>query len=448
MRKTAIILAITIPICLLLAAFIYQLPPVHSRLSGRVDALRAEIKYALNPPEEAVFVPQEQSTSAVALPTQTPSPLPPTPNATKLGPTATPEPTVTPTETPLPLPESVILDGVVYVDQHGRWNYCGPANLTMALNFWGWTGTRDDVAAVVKPGISDPNLDFIQRGKLDKNVMPEEMRDFVVDHTDLNFIVRSGGDIELIKRLIAGGFPVLVEKGYYEADYTGKVAWLGHYLFVTGYDENKGAFTVQDAYLKPGKDMQSEYQTFIDGWRSFNYLFMVVYPPERETEVYSLLGPWADPNWANQHALEIADAETETLTGIDEFFAWFNKGTSLVKLMDYNEAALAYDKAFSLYSQLENDDTQRPYRIMWYQTGPYWAYFYTGRYQDTINLANTTLYDTISEPTLEESLYWRGQAYLALGQTNEAIADFHESVRLNPNFSPGLFALSQMGVSP
>jgi len=318
----------------------------------------------------------------------------------------------------------------------------------MALNFWGWTGTRDDVAAVVKPGIIDPDLDFIQRGRWDKNVMPEEMRDFVIDHTDLNILVRSGGDIELIKRLVAGGFPVLVEKGYYEADYTGKVAWLGHYLFVTGYDDEQGAFTVQDAYLKPGKDMQSDYQTFIDGWRSFNYLFMVVYPPEREAEVYALLGPWADPTWANQHALEIAEAEKEILTGIDEFFAWFNKGTSHVKLMEYNEAGIAFDQAFTIYSQLESDDTQRPYRIMWYQTGPYWAYFYTGRYQDTINLANTTLYDTIAEPTLEESLYWRGQAYLALGQTTEAIADLRESVRLNPNFSPGLFALSQMGVSP
>ncbi len=134
------------------------------------------------------------------------------------------------------------LDGVVYVDQHGRWNYCGPANLTMALKFWGWPGDRDDVAAVVKPGIlSDPSLDFIQRGKYDKNVMPYEMANFVTDHTDFNIVVRSGGDIELIKRLIASGFPVLIEKGYYEADYTGKIAWMGHYLFVTGYDDAAGS---------------------------------------------------------------------------------------------------------------------------------------------------------------------------------------------------------------
>ena len=85
--------------------------------------------------------------------------------------------------------------------------------------------------------------------------MPYEMANFVTDHTDFSIVTRSGGDIELLKRLIAGGFPVLVEKGYYEADYTGKVAWMGHYLYTTGYDEAAGEFIVQDAYLKPGKDM-------------------------------------------------------------------------------------------------------------------------------------------------------------------------------------------------
>ncbi len=447
MRKHLIFLAIAIPACLLTTAIAYQLPPIHNRLAWRLDALRSEIKYRLNPPEKAVFIPQQQSAITPDPDTDTPTPTS-IASATPIGVTASPAPSATPTATPPPLPETVSLDGVVYVDQHGRWNYCGPANLTMALKFWGWPGNRDDVAKVVKPGVSDPNLDFIQRGKFDKNVMPYEMANFVINYTDLNVVTRSGGDITVIKRLIASGFPVLVEKGYYEADYTGKIAWMGHYLFVTGYDETKGEFIVQDAYLKPGKDMRSPYQTFIDGWRSFNYLFMVIYPPERETEVFDALGPWGDPTWANQHALEIAEEETQTLSGIDEFFAWFNKGTSHVSLLQYADAAVAYDKAFQLYSQLGNDDTQRPYRILWYQTGPYWAYFYTGRYQDTINLANTTLYETIAEPTLEESLYWRGQAYLALGQTNEAIADFRETVRLNPNFAPGLEILAQLGVNP
>ena len=277
--------------------------------------------------------------------------------------------------------------------------------------------------------------------------MPYELTDFVDSETEYKSVLRIGGDIQLLKSLIAAGFPVVIEKGYYEADYTGKVAWMGHYLFVTGYDEGAGYFIVQDAYLQPGKNLKVDYDTFIEGWRSFNFTFFVVYPPADEAEVLALLGPWVDVDWARR-ALEIAEQDIQQLTGIDEFFAWFNKGSSLVALTDYNEAALAYDYAFVLYNKLGDKDTERPYRIMWYQTGPYWAYYYTGRYNDVINLADTTLNETISEPTLEESLYWRGMAYLALSQNDKALDDFLQTVYINPNFSAGLSILAQMGVGP
>ena len=90
----------------------------------------------------------------------------------------------------------------------------------------------------------------------------------------------------------------------------------------------------------------------------------------------------------------------------------------------------------------------RPFRMMWYQTGPYWAYYYSGRYQDVLSLANTTLIDTISEPVLEESLYWRGMAEAALGNTSGAVSDFRDSLRWHPGFGPSLEQLQQMGVSP
>jgi tetratricopeptide (TPR) repeat protein len=85
---------------------------------------------------------------------------------------------------------------------------------------------------------------------------------------------------------------------------------------------------------------------------------------------------------------------------------------------------------------------------MWYQTGPYWAYFYTGRYQDVISLADITLTDTISKPTLEESIYWRGQAKYMIGDTPGAIADYREALRLHPNWGPAMQALQDLGVQP
>lgn len=411
---------------------LYSLPPVHERLAWRIDELRTRIKYALNPPEEAVFIPQGGS----ELPAPGISTLMPTssPTPTQPGPTSTPEPTPTPTITPTPLPESVILNGVKYEDQHNRWNYCGPANLSMALTFWGWDGNRDVVGKYVKPEDKD------------KNVMPYEMQDFVETQTDgFGALVRFGGDIELIKRMVAGGFPIVAEKGYYEYDYTGKLGWLGHYQFVTGYDEVQDILIVQDTYVKDGKDHRISYADFIEGWRSFNYLFIVVYPRERLEEVIALLGPYADATWAIQHALELAQAESQTLSGIDQFFAAFNEGTSYANLQQYVDSAYAFDRAFNLYANLPDDGT-RPYRIVWYQTWPYWAYYYSGRFQDVINLANTTLYETISEPVLEESFYWRGLAREALGDLQGAIDDLRTSVKLNPNFTPGWEQLNRLGV--
>ena len=248
MRKTARLIPVILVLCLLLVFGLYQVPAVNSRISPRIDNLRSQIKYAINPPDEALFIPEggtdPGSQSEVSPPpTWTPAEVEisaQTSTATLPPgePTSTPEPTPTETATLPPLPELVILDGVVYVDQHNAWNYCGPANLTMALKYWGWSGDRHDVARVVKPGIQDPNLDFIQQGRWDKNVMPYEMADYVINETEYSAVIRHGGDLEIIKRLITGGFPVLIEKGYYEADYTGKVGWLGHYLFTTGFDEN------------------------------------------------------------------------------------------------------------------------------------------------------------------------------------------------------------------
>ena len=425
-----------IPLLILLAALIYQIPFVNERLAWRFDELKTRLIYAINPPAEAIFVPVRET------PLSTPNfvALPATPEPTSDQ--SSPEPTEDLLSTPLP--DQVTLDGVVYVDQHERWNYCGPANLSMALNYWGWTGNRDDIARVIKPGINDPDLDFIQQGRLDKNVMPSEMIGFVADHTEYNIIARYGGNLELLKKLIANGYPVMVEKGYYEEDYTGNIAWMGHYLFTTGYDEDQEEFVVQDAYLIPGKDMRSDYPTYLEGWRSFNYLFMVVYPASHQDQVLNILGDWADPAWAYQNALEIAELEIQTLSGVDEFFAWFNKGTSLVKMGHYMDAGEAFDQAFQIYEGLVKDDTTRPYRITWYQTTPYMAYYFSGRYQDVVNLANNFTLKTIAEPTLEETLYWRGLAYYALGNKALAKSDLYNSVWLNPNFEAGLIQINNL----
>jgi tetratricopeptide (TPR) repeat protein len=440
----------------LLAVALYFVPPIHSRLAWRLDNLQTSIYYIVHPPQNVVFVPTQQSllTQPVALPTASPTAAPILTLAA-----ATPTPTFNST----PIPPSVILNGVTFVDQMHRWNYCGPANLTMALEYWGWKGEpgspfsdiRDQVAAVVKPGIDDPNLDSIQKSNTDVNVMPYEMVDYVNNHTDLKALYRYGGDLNLLKQLIAAGFPVIAEKGIYQTlPPENTMQWAGHYAFTTGYDDSQQVFIWQDSYTpdetRPYKDqgfnVQIRYSDYTSTWRAFDYVFIVVYPPDREAELLDTLGTWADETWSARHALETAVQETQSLTGIDQFFAWFNKGTSSGLLTDYGQAALAFDQAFGLYNKLPKDG--RPYRIMWYETGPYKAYFYTSRYQDVINLADNTL-QTIKAPrSLEESLYWRAMAEATLSEFDKAYADLRTAYHLNRRLQATIDLMAQWGISP
>ena len=50
-----------IPISIFVLIGLYYLPPVHSRLAWRLESLRTQIKYMVNPPDEAVFMPTQQA---------------------------------------------------------------------------------------------------------------------------------------------------------------------------------------------------------------------------------------------------------------------------------------------------------------------------------------------------------------------------------------------------
>jgi tetratricopeptide (TPR) repeat protein len=116
-----------------------------------------------------------------------------------------------------------------------------------------------------------------------------------------------------------------------------------------------------------------------------------------------------------------------------------------VALRDYTNAVAAFDAAFANYAQIQS--AQRPWRMMWYQTAPYKAYFYTARYQDVINLANTTL-EAMSEPILEESFYWRAKAWLALGDSETAIKDLQQCLEVHEGFPACEQELQGLGITP
>lgn len=414
---------------ILLAAVLYQIPFIHDRLAWRVNNARAQIKYALSPPEEEIFIPGDyegqieaivsatlKALTPTAAPTQTPTPNP------QITPSLTPSPTLEPT----PLPTQVLLPGIQH--EYQKWNNCGPANLSMSLSYWNWDGSQLTTAPYLKPNPRD------------KNVMPYEMVEFVNQETELRALTRIGGTQDLLKRLLAAGYPVILETGFEDPrENTDFEGWMGHYEVVNAYDDQEEKFYIQDSFLGP--KISSTYTNLQDRWRAFNYTWILTYPPEKEEEVMDLLGPFQDPDYAHRQAAEIASQEIFTQSGRSKFFAWFNRGSSLVALDDYAGAAAAYDQAFGIYAQL--DEEERPWRMMWYQTGPYWAYYYTGRHYDVLDLATKTI-NASFEPAIEESYYWRARSKEALGDISGAISDLQEALKWNEHFSAADFHLNRL----
>ena len=402
-----------------------QIPAVEIR----VQNLYSEIYYRLNPPSENVFDPSQQGTldasvlaSLTAMaPTQTSaSDQAPTPEGDPAQPTATPEPTAT----PFPVPAAFELDGMGL--EYQSMNNCGPANLSMNLTYWGWPTTQD----VTKAGL--------RTHEDDRNVMLSEMRDFVIEKTNLSALVRYGGTIDVVKRLVSRGFPILLERGHTDPD----DGWMGHYSIVTAYDDANQTVRIPDTLLGV---MNLSYSDLMLDWAHFDGIYLVVYPPEREAEVLALLGPDADPAVNLQNTLDQVTARIPQVSGRELFFAWYSRGSVLVEMQNYIEAAQAYDQAFSVYAQLSPDE--RPWRITWYQVGAYPAYYYTGRYQDCLNLAMQTLSNK-RRPELPETWYWAGRAAAALKMTDDAISDYRKALEYHPGWDLPLEGLAELGVQP
>lgn len=367
------------------------------------------------------------STPIVPTPTLLPTitPLPTVVVVIEATTPVTPTITITPTVSASTLPASTRIDGIVHHQQD--WNNCGPATLAMALSIFDIEKTQYDTAAIVKPNAED------------RNVSPEQMAGYIQTETGLNAKMRVNGTLTLLKTLLANNFPVIIEIGM---DPPGEVAWLewyGHYLLAVGYDDSENGLWVYDSLIWDAVSLQDfnttegrryTYDDLATYWRQFNRTYIVVYEPEREAELAALVGDgWQDSTmW--QESLLVAQAETETMP--EDAFAWFNMGTSLVKIGRTEEAAAIYDKARII---------GLPWRMLWYQFGLYEAYYATGRYNDIILLADTTL---ANRPYFEESFYWRGRAYQALGNIEQARSDFQAAAQFNPYFAPASDALAQL----
>jgi tetratricopeptide (TPR) repeat protein len=396
---------------------VYQIPAINLRVNWRLDVAKTYVRNMVNPAGE-VPTPLPQPVAAVtAIATEVPTILP-----TEV-PEATPTPRITATQTafPTPLPEFVDLGAQAWEKQTP--NNCGPATLSLYLKTHNWDGDQTNISDLLKPETGD------------RNVNVEELVYYVRTQAGwLNTEFRVGGDIETLKKFIAAGLPVMIEEGdHLEGEYwPNDDRWAGHYLLLTGYDDAAQAFIAQDTFRSA--NLAVPYQSVLENWQAFNYVYLLVYRPDQEDLVKSILGEDWDPDVNRQNALQLAESQTKS--DPDNAFTWFNLGSNLVYFERYQEAAQAYDTARQL---------GLPQRMLRYQFGPFFAYFFGGRNDDLLVLTEYALQRT---PNSEETLLWRGWGKYRAGDTPGAISDFQAALAENPFYQDAEYAIEFVAANP
>jgi tetratricopeptide (TPR) repeat protein len=383
----------------------------------------------------AILAPDQAQATSLPVPTSilvhTPTPRPTT-QAAAVEPTT--PPTLSPTPTPSPLPTATAaptamtyqppqpamqLSGLTHFWQ--TWNNCGPATLATNLSYYGSALNQADIGDVLRHYADD------------KNVSPDELADFAQKQGYLAQ-VRVNGNAQLARTLISNGIPLIIETWLEEEPNNG----MGHYRLLTGYDDAAQRWTIYDSYISVDlvngdpnnyQGIYAAYDQTEAWWEVFNHTYILAYPPDRDPLARSILGDDYDAQIMWQNA--VAGNQAAVAANPSDAFAYFNLGSSLTHEGSYQAAANAFDQARAL---------GLPWRMLWYQFGPFEAYTQVGRYQEVIDLGQKTL--ASADDGIEEIHYWSGQAKAALGDSAGAHDEWNHALMLNPDYLPAQQALA------
>ena len=294
-------------------------------------------------------------------------------------------------------------------------NNCGPATLSMAMAWYGVKVPQEELANKMRP-FQHPKGD-----NDDKTIFTYEFVNWANEY-GLEAIGRVNGDIELLKKFISNGIPVVVK------------TWLkpnediGHFRFVTGYDENKQIIVQDDSYEGPNKKIG--YYDFLTMWQAFNYSYVVVYTADLKAKVDSIIGEEIDEQVAWRNALK--RAEEESLKDENNPYPHFNISTASFHLADFGKSVKEYEK-------VENN---LPRRMLWYQIEPIKAYQHLKNYDRVFEIIEKILEN--GNRSFSELYMIRGEIYLKQGLKDKAKEQFELALKYNTNMEDAKKALENL----
>ena len=291
-------------------------------------------------------------------------------------------------------------------------NNCGPATLSMAMAWYGVKVSQEELAKNMRP-FQHPKGD-----NDDKTIFTYEFVNWANEY-GLEAVGRVNGDIELLKKFISNGIPVVVK------------TWLkpnegiGHFRLVTGYDENKQIIVQDDSYEGPNKKIS--YYDFLTMWRAFNYSYVVVYTSDLKDKVDKIIGEEVNEQTAWENALKRAGEET--LKDPDNPYPHFNISTASYHLRDYERSVKEYEKV----------ESNLPRRMLWYQIEPIKAYQELKNYDKVFEIIEKILEN--GNRSFSELYMIRGNIYLEQGLKDKAKEQFELALKYNINMEEAESAL-------
>ncbi|MBP9690754.1 C39 family peptidase [Candidatus Woesebacteria bacterium] len=317
-------------------------------------------------------------------------------------------PTLLPTP---PLPPQHVLTNEYHVFQ--TFNNCGPAALSMGLSYFDIKVSQEDLGNELRPYKATPGNND------DKSVTLEELGKKAEEY-GLLYFHRPNGTVEMLEKIIAAGVPVITRTWLHPDED------IGHYRVVKGYDRNQRVIIQDDSY--EGANLSYDYESFNGMWEKFNYEYLVIFPVEMESQVEEIIGEdlSAEVAWQNARL----HAENLLIKNPDDIYARFNLSVALYHLGKFEESI----------SEFESVESKLPFRTLWYQIEPIDAYYQVQDFEQVFTITQN-LFEN-GNRAYAEAYVIRGKSYEAMGDTENARAEYEKALLYNKNLE-GIHQLMQ-----
>ncbi|OOV11885.1 peptidase C39 [Deinococcus sp. LM3] len=219
------------------------------------------------------------------------------------------------------LPASVTLKNIRHEPQ--SLNNCAPVTAMTLLGYYGASVTQAQAAAVMKDYPGDPQVTSVELANY-------------LGRAGLRSVIRYAGDAELLRTLVANGFPVVLQQRLQQGSN------VAHFRTVYGY--SAGYFLISDPLLGPSLRLTPA--QLMSLWAYYNGEYLVAYPPAKEAQVQAILGRdfSAAANW--QHLRTHGEQDVKARPG--DPYAWWGLAKATLRLGNPRLASEYFERAINL----------------------------------------------------------------------------------------------------